>query len=106
MQKKVMHELPSRFHSGQKFLFILDLEKGTFFSIDYYKIRSGQLFYSQYKLSVWMALQYCVVMTFHDFQKEGCDADPVQGAAYLKELYEASAKKVGGSGMCDNVQST
>ena len=99
-----MPELPSRFHPGQMFLFIPDLENGSFFSIDYYKKHTGQLFYSQYKLSVWMALLYCVVMTFYDLQKEGCDADPVQGAAYLKELYKASAKKVGGSGMCDNMQ--
>ena len=82
------------------------LKRGLFFSIDYYKKHSGQLYYFQYKLSVWMAMQYCVIMMFYDLKKEGCDADPVQGAAYLKELYEASAKKVGGTGMCDNVQST
>ena len=100
-----MPELPSRFHPGQMFLFIPDLEKGSFFSIDYYKKKhSGQLHYFQYKLSVWMAMQDCVAMTFYDLQKEGCDADPVHGAAYLKELYEASAKKVGGTGMCDNAQ--
>jgi len=31
-------------------------------------------------------------------EKDGCDADPVHNAGYLRELYEISAKKLGASG--------
>ena len=32
-------------------------------------------------------------------QREGCDADSVTGATYLREIYDASAKKLGATGV-------